>query len=244
MTAGVFFQNMTNTLQNSFNGLIIKGFGFNTYEAVLLTLPVGAIFGISCLTITWILGTKWGQGKRCFTLMICYCPGLISTVLLYRFQVSDSTLGVLLFAIMFLNIISTCAAVMYSLLASNIAGYTKKVCGRCSSLACQANTNTTILQQSVVNSIFFIAYSLGNIVSPQAFLQTEAPRYQTGIAVTLASFVINIILFGCLYLVYRWENNRRDKAAEGQPELSEDEKTRIAFSDLTDNENKAMRYMT
>jgi MFS transporter, ACS family, allantoate permease len=94
----------------------------------------------------------------------------------------------------------------------------------------------------VVNSIFFIAYSLGNIVSPQSFLQTEAPRYETGIAVTLASFVINIVLFGCLYLVYRWENNRRDKAAEFQPELSEDEKTRLAFSDLTDNENKTMRY--
>lgn len=127
LAGGVFFQNMTNTLQNSFNGLIIKGFGFNTYEAVLLTLPVGFIFGMSCLTVTWILGTKWGQGKRCFAIVICYFPGLISTVLLYRFQVSSSTLGVLLFAIMFLNIISTCAALMYSLLASNIAGYTKKV---------------------------------------------------------------------------------------------------------------------
>jgi MFS transporter, ACS family, allantoate permease len=96
----------------------------------------------------------------------------------------------------------------------------------------------------VVNSIFFISYSLGNIISPQAFLQSEAPRYQTGIAVTLASFAINIMLFSSLYYVYRWENKRRDKAAAGQPELTEDEKTRLAFSDLTDNENKTMRYTT
>lgn len=223
LAGGVFFQNMTNTLQNSFNGLIIKGFGFNTYEAVLLTLPTGVIFAVSCLTITWILSTNWGQGKRCFAIMMCYCPGLISTVLLYKFQVSDGTLGVLLFAILFLNVISTCAALMYSLLASNIAGYTKK---------------------SVVNSVFFICYSLGNIISPQAFLQSEAPRYQTGIAVTLASFCINIILFGSLYSVYKWENKKRDKAAEGRPELTEAEKTTIAFSDLTDNENKTMRYAT
>jgi MFS transporter, ACS family, allantoate permease len=223
LAGGVFFQNMTNTLQNSFNGLIIKGFGFNTYETVLLTLPIGFIFGISCLAVTWFLSSKWGQGKRCFAIMICYLPGVISTVILYKVPVASSNLGVLLFAILFLNIISTCASIMYSLLASNIAGYTKK---------------------SVVNSIFFICYSLGNIISPQAFLQSEAPRYETGIATTLASFCINIVLFGSLFVTYIWENKRRDKAAESQPELTEEEKTLLAFSDLTDNENKTMRYAT
>lgn len=223
LAGGVFFQNMTNTLQNSFNGLIIKGLGFNTYQAVLLTLPVGFIFGSSCLAVTWFLGSKHGQGKRCFAIMICYLPGLVSTVILYKVRVSDSTVGVLLFALFFLNVISTCASVMYSLLASNIAGYTKK---------------------SVVNSIFFISYSLGNIVSPQAFLQREAPVYQTGIAVTLASFCVNIVLFGSLYCIYTWENKKRDKLAEGQPPMTEEAKTLLAFSDLTDNENKTMRYAT
>lgn len=221
LASGVFFQNMTNTLQNSFNGLIIKGLGFSTYQAVLLTMPVGAIFGISCLAVTWFLGSSWGQGKRHFAIMICYLPGLISTALLYSIPVSDSTVGVLLFALFFLNIISTCPPIMYSLLASNLGGYTKK---------------------SAVNSIFFICYSLGNIISPQAFLQKEAPRYSTGVAVTLASFCINIIGFFCLYLLYVRENKKRDRAAEGQPELSEDEKTLMAFSDLTDMENKTFRY--
>lgn len=223
LTLGVFFQNMTNTLQNSFNGLIIKGLGFNTYQAVLLTMPTSVVLFFSCLGVTWFLSSSWGQGNRCFAIMICYLPGVVSTAILYSVRVQKSTIGVLLFAVYFLNVISTCASIMYSLLASNIAGYTKK---------------------SVVNSMFFISYSLGNTISPQAFLQREAPRYTTGVAVTLASFCANIVLFGVLYITYRTTNSKRDKAAADTPPLSEDEKLRLAFSDATDNENKNMRYAT
>jgi MFS transporter, ACS family, allantoate permease len=220
---GVFFQNMTNTLQNSFNGLIIKGLGYNTYQAVLLTMPASAVVLVVVLIVTWFLGSSWGQGKRCFAIMVCYLPGLISTVILYAVPVRDNTIGVLLFAVYFLNIISTCPPIMYSLLASNIAGYTKK---------------------SVVNTIFFIAYSLGNIVSPQAFLQSEAPRYTTGIAVTLASFCINIILFFALYVIYVMSNKKRASEEAERPMLTEEEKQRVAFSDMTDKENRALKYAT
>jgi sugar phosphate permease len=223
LTLGVFFQNMTNTLQNSFNGLIIKGLGFSTYQAVLLTIPSSGVFLISCLAVTWFLGSRWGQGNRCFAIMVCYLPGVISTAILYTVRVRDSTIGVLLFAVYFINVISTCVSIMYSLLASNIAGYTKK---------------------SAVNSMFFVSYSLGNIISPQAFLAKEAPRYSTGVAVSLASFCANIIIFGCLYITYSVSNNRRDKESNDQPPISNDDKIQIAFSDLTDRENRAMRYTT
>jgi MFS transporter, ACS family, allantoate permease len=220
---GVFFQNMTNTLQNSFNGLIIKGLGYNTYQAVLLTMPASAVVLVVVLIVTWFLGSSWGQGKRCFAIMVCYLPGLISTVILYTVPVRDNTVGVLLFAVYFLNIISTCPPIMYSLLASNIAGYTKK---------------------SVVNTIFFIAYSLGNIISPQAFLQSEAPRYTTGVAVTLASFCINIILFFVLYIVYVMSNKKRAREEAERPMLTEEEKQVAAFSDMTDKENRGLKYAT
>lgn len=221
LTFGVFFQNMTNALQSSFTGLIIKGLGYNTYHAVLLTMPASAVIGVTCLAVTWFLSSKHGQNKRIFAIICCYVPGLVGTVLLYAIPLRQSTVGVHLFAVYFVNTISTCASIMYSLLASNIAGYTKK---------------------SVVNSMFFIAYSLGNIVSPQTFLKSEAPRYQTGIAVTLASFCINIVLFASLYVIYTMSNRRRDEEAANKPTLSQDEKLHLAFSDLTDLENKTMRY--
>lgn len=223
LTGGVFFQNMTNGLQGSFTGLILKGFGYDTYQAVLLTMPPGAIMAVSVLSVSWCLGRKWGQGKRIFAVIICYLPGIVSTAILFSVPVKDSTQGVLLFAIFFLGVISTCAAIMYSLLASNVAGYTKK---------------------SVANTMFFIAYSLGNIISPQTFLQAEAPRYQTGIAVTLASFCASIFLFVCLYIVYTYENRKRDKEAANAPAetITKGEEMRNAFSDMTDMENRTMRY--
>lgn len=222
LTFGTFFQNMTNTLQNSFNGLIIRGLGYDTYQSVLLTMPGNAVSLVCILGTTYFLGSRWGEGKRHFAIMLLYLPGLISTAILYAVPVQPSTTSVLLFAITFINAISTCAGVMYSIVAANMAGYTKK---------------------SVVNTMFFIGYSLGNIISPQAFLQSEAPRYTTGVGVTLACFSANIILFGCLYTIYRRENKKRDREAESRPALSEDEHMRMSFSDLTDRENPLKRYI-
>jgi len=221
LTFTVFFQNMTNALQSSFTGLIIKGLGYSTYEAVLLTMPSYAVVGVCCLVVTWTLSTKWGQNKRIFAIVLCYIPGIVGTVLLYAVPLSDSTVGVHLFAVYFVNVIATSASILYSLLASNVAGYTKK---------------------TIVSTAFFISYSLGNIISPQTFLQSEAPRYPTGIAVTLASFCVNVLLFSSLYVIYTVSNRKREKEMEGQPPLTEEEATRLAFSDLTDLENRRMLY--
>ena len=223
LTGGVFFQNMTNGMQSSFMGLVLKGFGYSTYETVLLQMPGLVVMSVSVFIVTWCLGRKWGQDKRIFAIMICYLPGIVSTIILVTVPVSDSSKGLLLFAVFFLNVISTCAPIMYSLLASNVAGYTKK---------------------SIANTMFFIAYSLGNIISPQSFLQKQAPKYQTGIGVTLASFCANIVLFGCLYLVYTRTNSKRDKeAVDSSNEVpTEYDEMRNWFSDMTDIQNKTMRY--
>lgn len=221
LALAVFFQNMTNGLQNSFTGLIIKGFGYSTYQTILLQLPISAVVGVVCLAVTWFLGSKLGQNKRILMCIICYLPGVVSTALLYAIPVSNSTHAVHLFAIYFMNTITTCASILYSLLASNVGGYTKK---------------------SIANTLVFIAYSLGNIVSPQAFLSREAPRYTTGVAVTLASFCACIIILCVLYVIYSRENAKRDREAAHQPALSEEERTHMAFADMTDKENPMMRY--
>lgn len=130
-------------------------------------MPASTVTLVIELIVTWFLGSGWGRGKGCFAIIICYLPSLIRTVILYAVPLRDNTTGVLLFAVYILNVIATCPPFMYSHLASNIAGYTKN---------------------SAVNSIFFIACLLGNIISPQAFLQLEAPTYTTDVVVTLVSF--------------------------------------------------------
>ena len=107
---------------------------------------------------------------------------------------------------------------MYSLHASNVAGYTKK---------------------AVSGSSFFIASSVANIVGPQTFLASEAPTYKTSVTVALASFCANIVLFTILYIR---TNTARDHEAGNSEEVDVDRELVEAFSDLTDLENKAMRY--
>ena len=153
--------------------------------------------------------------------MLCYVPGIIACAILHVVPISPGTRGVHLFAIFIIPMVATAAGLMYSLLASNVAGYTKK---------------------TVSGALFFTAYCVANIVSPQTFLQSEAPIYTTGIAVTLTTFCLNICLFAVLYVVYGRINAARDKLAAGAAAQDDTEDLVDAFSDLTDQENKKVRY--
>jgi len=83
---------------------------------------------------------------------------------------------------------------------------------------------------------------VANIVSPQTFLSSQAPRYGTGVAVTLTAFCVNIVLFMALYFVYRTENKRRDSDPAGVESSDATAELIDAFSDKTDRENKKLRY--
>jgi hypothetical protein len=219
LVAAVFWHNMTNSLQSNFTGIIIKGFGYTTYESVLLSIPGGMIFAFVMIIVSLFLSSRYGEGKRILFIILLYIPGLVSSAILYGIPVSPSTKGIHLYAVFTLSIVASSAGITYSLLAANIAGYTKK---------------------TVAGAMFFSAYCVANIVSPQTFLSKEAPYYQTGVSVTLAAFCINIILFVSLYFVYRHANAKRDR--EGVVAADDTEEMVNAFSDLTDRENKSMRY--
>lgn len=220
LALAIFFHNMTNSLQTNFTGLIIKGFGYDTYDAVLLSIPGGIIFAIAMVLASFFLSTRWGEGKRIIFIIICYIPGIVASLILYLSPVGPNTKGVHLFAIFILSIVAVSSGVLYSLLASNVAGYTKK---------------------TVAGSMYFITSSVANIVGPQTFLSYQAPTYSTGVAVTLTAFCCNIILFSILYVMYYRINRARDRDAVGT-EVDPDREMIEAFSDLTDHQNKAMRY--
>ncbi|KAF3389439.1 hypothetical protein F1880_003412 [Penicillium rolfsii] len=217
----IFCHNMTNSLQTNFTGIIIKGFGYNTYQAVLLQIPVGAIMAVTMILVGFFLSSKWGKDKQIFTIIACYVPGIISCGILYGVPVNSSTRSSHLAAIFLIPIVAAAGGMMYSILAANIAGYTKK---------------------TVTGTLFFSAFCVANIISPQTFLSKEAPKYTTGVFVTLAAFIINIILFSVLYVVYSRENAARRREMEEQGEIDEVSDLANAFSDLTDRQNRRLIY--
>lgn len=116
--------------------------------------------------------------------------------------------------------VAASAAVIYSFLASNIAGYTKK---------------------TVSGAMLSSAFCVANIVSPHTFLHSQTPYYQTGIAVTLA-FCINIVLFCVLYVACSRSNAQRDRDPAGAESDDIAQDLVDVFSDLTDRVNKKLRY--
>lgn len=217
----IFLHNLTNSLQTTFSGLVIKGFGYTTYQAVLLSIPGGLIMAATMLLVSVFLSSRWGEGKRILLIILCYIPGIIATAMLRWIPLNHDTKGAHLGAIMIIPMVASASGVMYSLLASNIAGYTKK---------------------TVAGAAFFVSNAVANIVSPQTFLTSQAPYYQTGIAVTLAAFCALVALFSVLYVLYLTENRRRDRDPDGVVSLDQTEDLIESFSDLTDKQNKKLRY--
>jgi ACS family allantoate permease-like MFS transporter len=107
---------------------------------------------------------------------------------------------------------------LLSMLASNVAGYTKK---------------------TTVAALYLIAYCAGNIIGPQTFAPKTAPRYVPAEIVIIICWAICIMDMGFIYWYYRRQNKKNDavRAAPGYRKLDKQE-----FLDLTDRENHEFVY--
>ncbi|KAH6611808.1 major facilitator superfamily domain-containing protein [Boeremia exigua] len=103
----------------------------------------------------------------------------------------------------------------YAFAACNFAGHTKKV---------------------TMNAILLMSFCLGNILGPLTFRNADAPAY-TPAKITIVA-VEAAVLCGVVVLLvyYRAENRRRDKLGAGSQGDGD------GFGDLTDRENKGLRY--
>lgn len=111
------------------------------------------------------------------------------------------------------------------MVSSNIAGYTKK---------------------QITAAVLFSGYCVGNIIGPQTFIASQAPRYHSAYVAMLIGFVGKLVFISILY-VYMWSNNkRRDREQAARGELGE-EKDREAIEkgmhDMTEIDNRGFRYV-
>ncbi|KAM0808377.1 putative MFS allantoate transporter [Seiridium cardinale] len=93
----------------------------------------------------------------------------------------------------------------------------------------------------IVATIGTIAYTIGNIISPQTFQARDAPRYLPAkIFICIIYFLITVDLF-VIRLVLDRRNKKRDqeKAALGDTHTAEENHE---FLDLTDLQNKEFQY--
>ncbi|KAF7451346.1 hypothetical protein A1F99_031230 [Pyrenophora tritici-repentis] len=202
--------NVPNGAVSSFQSTLIKSFGFDSKTTALLQLPSGCVSIISILIATYLAGRFDQRGLNVVSLLI---PGALGGCLM-AFLPGDAKAGKLIGNYL-TNCIGASLPLLYSWVAANIAGHTKKV---------------------TMNAILLMSFCLGNIIGPLTFRQEDKPEFipaKITIVVTCAFAAGMAIL---LRAYYTWENKKRDRE-ETVGHLENEE-----FLDLTDRENRRFRY--
>lgn len=201
----------------NFGKLIIKGLVKDSLRATALGIPLGAF------QVFWILSGTFIASRfknvRTFVMMAYLIPTIIGLALLWKLDRNDHKVGVL-FAYYISGAYVTSLVVTLQMPAANLGGYTKRTTG---------------------TAIVFAAYCVGNIIGPHAFLDSEAPIYQTGCKVAMSCAIGQFVLAYILRLLLIYRNKQRDAAQTAVP--SAESIAEESLSDLTDFENPRFRYV-
>ena len=113
---------------------------------------------------------------------------------------------------------STPFVALLSLISSNVAGYTKK---------------------TTVAALYLIAYCAGNIIGPQTFRPSDAPRYLPAEVTIIVCWGLCLVDLALIEIFCRWQNRKKRRVREqpGYKKLENQE-----FLDLTDRENPEFEY--
>lgn len=119
----VISSNVPNGAVSSFQGAIIKGFGYTSKETALLSIPSGVVSCIAVITATYLAGRFNMRGP--IVIAACLLGGVFGGCLL-AFAPADNVAAKLAGNYL-TNIIGSSLPLLYAFSGANFAGHTKKV---------------------------------------------------------------------------------------------------------------------
>ncbi|KAL1640822.1 hypothetical protein SLS58_006645 [Diplodia intermedia] len=204
----------------AFANIIITGFKFTTLQTQLLSMVLGAYIIIVLLSSTWLV--KKTQ-QNLIIMGVFVIPSFVGTIVLLSVQNTGKAqqAGLLISYYIVLSFWAAQTLAM-SMISRNVAGQTKK---------------------TVVVAANFVAWSAGNAIGPQVFLDYDGPRYFIAFATHMGCYVLLVLVIVFL----RWwlvrENKRKDRLVDQNGSAAKDAGLVHAFEDLTDRENVNFRYI-
>lgn len=184
---------------STFGPLIIQSFGFDKFTTILFNMPFGAVQMIATLGGAWLADRI--HMKSVVLILLCL-PPIAGLVILHVVGREAKDRAVLLVGYYLISVYPGISPLIYSWSAQNTGGDTKR---------------------KVTTAILFIGASVGNIIGPQLFSESEKPRYERGIRVNLALFVALAALVVLGMLLIRALNMRQ---AAKRKALGKSEKVR------------------
>ncbi|KDN52085.1 MFS general substrate transporter [Tilletiaria anomala UBC 951] len=178
---------------SNFQALILQGFGFDKYQVMLLSMPVGAMQIISIFAAFW--ASSYFKNKTGVLLGVMV-PTLIGGGMLYGLGREPKDRPALLVAYYLTVCYVAVTPLLFNWHSSNVAGRTKKA----------------------LTTAFFVAGQAGgNLVGPFLFKSSDAPYYKPGlraVLIILCALVLEIS-FMAGWLFYLNKRNERRRAARG-----------------------------
>jgi len=177
----------------TFGGLITKGFGFNSFDTILMQIPTGVI-GIIVLLLAIFITNK--IKIRFIILCILILPAIGGAVgLIYVPRTNVRGLMGCYYTLYFYPALQP---LLYSWANLNAAGTTKRV---------------------VTTACLFVGQCVGNIVGPQVYLAKEAPYYHTGLYVDIGCWSVLWVLCITMGMYLKYLNRKQSirRVALGLP---------------------------
>ncbi|KAI1140389.1 major facilitator superfamily transporter allantoate [Hypoxylon sp. FL0543] len=199
-------------MSNYFSQLIVS-FGFSENQSLLLGVPGGAV-QVASLLIAGHFGDR-------FKNRILFAAGGVLVSVLGLFLIlllPDSNSGGRLAGYYLYQCVSTGFVALLSLISTNVAGWTKKTTSA---------------------AMYLIAYCVGNIIGPQVFQSTDAPRYRNANITVLVCMAVSFAILIFINFWCRRQNKAKAaiRASPGYIKVDGQE-----FLDLTDRENPEFIY--
>jgi hypothetical protein len=168
----------------AFGSLVVQGFGYEGLQALLIQMPTGG--AQLCFVVISAVLCSSSPNIRTLAMMALTLTSLLGMVLMYALQESNQAGRMAGFCLSLA--FSANMPLSMSLVTSNVRGLTKR---------------------AVVNARVLVMYCAVNIVGPQFFSVTEAPRYRKGITASLVGFGLGFFWVVCLRLYLQWQNKKR-----------------------------------
>ncbi|KAI5860179.1 major facilitator superfamily transporter allantoate [Durotheca rogersii] len=199
-------------MSNYFSQLIVS-FGFSETQSLLLGAPGGAV-----QVVTLLVAGHFGD--RLQSRILCGAAGVLlgalglSLILCLPLENSTGRLmGYYLYYTM-----ATGFVTLLGLISTNVAGWTKK---------------------TTAAAMYLVAYCIGNIIGPQVFQSTDAPRYRNA---NIVALVCTCVAFTIFIFINFWcrRQNKVKAAIRSLPTYTKADGQE--FLDLTDRENPEFIY--
>ncbi|KAK1573641.1 major facilitator superfamily transporter [Colletotrichum navitas] len=173
---------------STFGNLIVKSFGYSSFQTILFNIPFGVIQIIAIMGSGWIATRT--QRKGLVIAGIAIIPA-IGTILMLT--VPRQHKGVLLFGYYLVSALAAITPLIYIWQAQNTAGDTKK---------------------KTTSAVVFIGMCTGNVIGPLLYSVDDAPVYRPGLISNLVMFILVIFMGALLPLYLKYLNVQHSKRRE------------------------------